>query len=137
MESRQVQEFAQSMSVCTDLLWKTLVSGQGLPVVPSIEVVCDHLWFQGCFFSMQAERGPVRSTKAPRPVKMLLRGWRLSCSASSTERPSCQRHCCASCCGHGMVPTCVGDQPKTAIGRGHPTTNMKYTLICSMQLLWL
>lgn len=54
------------MSVGTDLHWKTLVSGQGLPVVPSIEVVPDHLWFGGCFFCMQPERGPVRSTTAPK-----------------------------------------------------------------------
>lgn len=33
-----------------------------------------------------------------------------------------------------MVPVC--DQPETTIGRGHPTTNVKDTLTCSMQLLW-
>lgn len=45
VESRPAQDFAQSMSVCTELHRKTLLSGQGLPVVPSIEVIHDHLWF--------------------------------------------------------------------------------------------
>lgn len=133
-ESRPGTGVCTEMSVSTDLHWKTLVSGQGLPVVPSIEVVPDHLWFRGRFFCMQPARGPVRSTTAPKTRERAALGMEAKPFSAEHRKAELSE---AGWRGHGAVPTCPSDQPKTAIGRGHPTADVKYTLICSTRLLWL